>query len=221
MLAGGNPNIADEKGTLPIYAAATEGCILGVKFLFPRTSKPEGVPESQWSVEALMKLHYHPPAQDHTPPVGSTVQIDIPQPEVPDKDMFDQLERQGNEAFVMSNIELALECYTKAIVHWTEDTKVWANRAATYLRLGKPELALEDSRRARALDPTNVKAWYREGCSLRDMRRWEEAALTFYEGLQVDPENKALTREFQKVIMEGRKEHKLPGDEACGCCHGP
>lgn len=197
-----------------------EGCRKGVEFLFPRTTLSEGSSGGEWSIDGLLKAYHHPHIHDHPSPVGPEVKIEIPEPETPDKEMYDKVERQGNEAFVKSDMDSALELYTKALTYWTQDAKVWANRAAVHLRMGKPELALDDSRRSRALDPKFIKAWYREGCSLRDMQRWEESALTFYEGLQLEPENKALAREFQKVIMEGRKEHQRLHEEGkCGHHH--
>lgn len=202
-----------------------EGCRKGVEFLLPKTTPPEGSLSDDWSVDGLLKAYHNPQTNDHPSPVGPEIKIDIPEPEFPDKEMYEKIERQGNEAFVKADMNLALELYTKALTHWTQDAKVWANRAAVYLRMGKPELALGDSRRARVLDPKYVKAWFREGCSLRDMQRWEQSALTFYEGLQLEPENKALAREFQKVIMEGRKEHQRIQQEGNGenhsCCSNP
>ena len=52
-----------------------------------------------------------------------------------------------------------------------------------------------------------AKAWYREGCALRDLRRWEDAACAFFEGLRLAPENGEIARSFQNAIDEGKKEH--------------
>lgn len=70
------------------------------------------------------------------------------------------------------------------------------------------EEALADGERAVELRPDWGKAHFRKGSALHALRRWEDAATAFFEGVQVDTENPALAKAFQDAIREGRREHQ-------------
>ncbi|KDD71793.1 hypothetical protein H632_c4388p1, partial [Helicosporidium sp. ATCC 50920] len=94
-----------------------------------------------------------------------------------------------------------------ALRHATDDPATWANRGAAHLKLGAPTAALQDARVARALDPTYVKAWYREGLAAQALELWEDAAQAFYEAFQLDPDQPQFAQRFHQAIKSGREAH--------------
>ena len=87
------------------------------------------------------------------------------------------------------------------------NAKVWANRSAARLKLGHFAAAARDAKISRAIDKGYVKAWYREGCALTELGDYESAAVAFFEGMQIDGDNKDLKRGFDDAIARGRKAH--------------
>ena len=45
-----------------------------------------------------------------------------------------------------------------------------------------------------------------QGCAYAALKCWEDAACAFFEGSNLDPENKDVASAFQNAIAEGRKE---------------
>lgn len=84
----------------------------------------------------------------------------IPDPEEPDEAAAANHKRKGDIAFVSKRYQEALNAYSQSLRHKTSNHVVWANRSAVYLRLGKPQHALEDARRARTLDESYTKVCF-------------------------------------------------------------
>ena len=82
--------------------------------------------------------------------------------------------------------------------------KTWANRAAARLKLKKYADARDDARASRTLDPRFLKAWYREGEAALELEQYEDSALAFFEGLQIDGDNADCKRMFDEAIARGR-----------------
>ena len=75
-----------------------------------------------------------------------------------------------------------------------------ANRAAARLKLKKYADARDDARASRTLDPRFLKAWYREGEAALELEQYEDSALAFFEGLQIDGDNADCKRMFDEAI---------------------
>ena len=126
--------------------------------------------------------------------------------------------RAGDEAFVRGDDDAALAAYDASLALDDANAKVLANKAAALLRRaekkkGEPsegdlERAWRAARGARQLDPTYVKAWYREGVALTALGDFESAALAFFEGMQIDGDNADLKRGFDEAIRAGRHQHE-------------
>ena len=65
--------------------------------------------------------------------------------------------------------------------------------------------ARKDAVTARSLDPTYLKAWFREGKAARAMNDFEGAAVAFFEGLRLDESNADLKNGFEEAVSEGRR----------------
>lgn len=69
-----------------------------------------------------------------------------------------------------------------------------SNRAATFLKLGQPEKALEDAKACVELNPRNCKGWFRYGLSLHAMERYREALSILAKARDIEPKNKAVSQ---------------------------
>ncbi|KAF2491744.1 serine/threonine-protein phosphatase-like protein 5 [Lophium mytilinum] len=68
---------------------------------------------------------------------------------------------KGNDAFRKQDWIEAIEFYSKAIDAYSEDPSFYTNRAQAYIKTEMYGLAIADADSAIALDPENVKAFYR------------------------------------------------------------
>ena len=148
--------------------------------------------------------------------------IVVPAPEAPDAAAAAAASRAGDEAFVAGDVALAFEKYSESLRHATDDSRVWSNRAAAALRGGggsdgesnrgaaAAERARADARVARALDPTSVKAWFREGSAAEALGDFESAARAYFEGYRANPaQGKVCAEAFQAAVAAGRAAHAV------------
>ena len=128
-----------------------------------------------------------------------------------DADAAAAKKRAGDEAFVKGADADAIAAHDASLAADDSNAKVWANRAAAKLRQGSHVSARRDAKIAREIEPTYVKAWYREGLALTELGDFEGAAMAFFEGMQIDGDNKELKRGFDAAIARGRKAHLAGG----------
>ena len=81
----------------------------------------------------------------------------------------DQIREQGNLAVQSRKFEDALELYSSAIDLNVEDYRLFANRALCYLKLGRPQRALDDCEKCLSLNPRYSKALQRKTWALYDL----------------------------------------------------
>ena len=83
------------------------------------------------------------------------------------------------------------------------------------MKLDQPEEALVDAEMARRLKPDWPKACFRMAEARLALKRYEDAALAAYEGLQMDGGNEGLHKLLKTCIELGRAEHveKMKGEE--------
>lgn len=109
---------------------------------------------------------------------------------------------EGNKAFKECDYRQASVHYTQAVdtinaLPLLEENKEaldvlkasLSNRAACSLKLGDPENALEDSLAVLAMDPTHVKATFRQGMALHALERYREACPVLSRALELEPKN--------------------------------
>lgn len=93
-------------------------------------------------------------------------------------DIADARKAEGNAALQRGDLRRAVALYTEAINIDDGVDVYWSNRAEAQLRLRRYTDALHDARRARALNPSNEKAAFREVSALKALRRIDEARAT-------------------------------------------
>ena len=113
-----------------------------------------------------------------------------------------KLKDEGNEAFKDKDFQKAVELFTKAIGETPADHTIYSNRSASYYRLGKFELALEDGEKCVDLKPDWSKGWQRKALALHALGRKNEAMVAYERGYDVDPTNQVLMKEMSKLKVE-------------------
>ncbi|KAG5178347.1 hypothetical protein JKP88DRAFT_225545 [Tribonema minus] len=117
---------------------------------------------------------------------------------------------EGNAAFAAAPPRLAeaLAAYTRAVELDANNHVYWSNRSAVHMALGDAAAALADAEVARRLKPDWPKACYRMAIAREALGMWEEAAVSAWEGVQLDNTNAELKKVLQRCVEEGRKAHQ-------------
>jgi len=125
-----------------------------------------------------------------------------------DKEKGAEFKSQGNAHFVKGEWEKAITLYTAAIEVNPLDETYYSNRSACYIKLkNKNKEALNDAIICRYLKPKWVKGCYRLSVARLALGRYEDAAVSAWEGLQLDEGNTELETLVTKCIKKGRNEH--------------
>ena len=103
-----------------------------------------------------------PSPEDNSPDVAETSRIEM-------EDKANQIREQGNLAVNKGQLKEALELYSTAIKLKVDDWRLFANRALCYLKLGRPQQALEDCEKCLSLHPFNSKALQRKIWALHNL----------------------------------------------------
>ncbi|KAM3399398.1 hypothetical protein ACQJBY_004663 [Aegilops geniculata] len=207
LQAGGDPNTSDDDGFKPIEVAALRDNLEVVEHLLPLTSPIPGV--SNWTVDGIVKyasskMEEEKAQENESASLQRRQPVEV-SPEAKKRSL--EAKSRGDDAFRRKDFLVAVDAYTQAIEFDPNDPALLSNRSLCWLRAGQGERALEDARACRALKPDWAKACFREGAALRLLQRFEEAANAFYEGVQLEPENKELVKAFREAVEDGRKFH--------------
>ncbi|XP_022965714.1 ankyrin-1-like isoform X2 [Cucurbita maxima] len=214
LQAGADPNATDEDGLRPIQVAAARGSRAAVEILLPLTSAIKTIPN--WTADGILEYMQNETTKDQVTRNLEEVSIhkdstsrvqDLPEVSPEAKKKAAEAKSRGDDAFNTKDFHTAVDAYTQAIDLDPTDGTLFSNRSLCWIRLGQAEHALADAKACRALKPDWPKACYREGAALRLLQRFEEAANSFYEGVQLDPNNMALVDAFREAVEAGRKFH--------------
>jgi len=136
------------------------------------------------------------------------------------KEAVEKVKAIGNDLFKKGEAKKALRKYGKAIRYLShadsaldsddgnsdEDAEVkkilislYLNSAACKLKVDQNQSAFKDCQEVLSLDKGNVKAMYRQAQASSGMKDYENAKKTLTEAQQLDPENKAVTGELNRV----------------------
>ena len=122
-----------------------------------------------------------------------------------DKKRALDLKARGNQHFAKFKWELAKSCYTEAIAADPTDATFYCNGSACCMQQRDFDEALLDSVICRCLKPDWPKSCYRMAAARLALQRYEDAALSAWEGLRLDEDNDELKRLLQKFVKEGHK----------------
>ncbi|XP_030507177.1 uncharacterized protein LOC115722182 [Cannabis sativa] len=111
------------------------------------------------------------------------------------------LKDKGNEHFKAGNYLKAAALYTQAIKQDPNNSALYSNRAAAFLQLVKLSKALADAETAIALSPEWEKGYFRKGCILEAMERYDDALAAFHTALQFNPKSAEVSRKIKRITQ--------------------
>ncbi|KAI4342720.1 hypothetical protein MLD38_027310 [Melastoma candidum] len=109
------------------------------------------------------------------------------------------LKEKGNEFFKAGNYLKAAALYTQAIKQDPNNAALYSNRAAAFLHLVKLSKALADAETTITLNPQWEKGYFRKGCVLEAMERYEESLSAFEVALQHNPQSSEVLKKIKRV----------------------
>jgi tetratricopeptide (TPR) repeat protein len=118
-----------------------------------------------------------------------------------------QHKKLGNELFAKRCFADAVREYTMAIDADPTDVVYYSNRSASYMSLKRYNEALYDAVICRYLKPDWVKGCYRLSVAHLALGKYEDAAVSAWEGMQLDNDNEELKCLLQKAVKQGNKVH--------------
>ncbi|KAF9605978.1 hypothetical protein IFM89_021304 [Coptis chinensis] len=205
---------SSQDGLKPIQVAAQRSNRSAVEVLLPVTSPVQVI--SNWSIDGIIEHMQSDGHKDQERPnvkeadvqeIARAQKQEMPEVTQEAKEKSLEAKARGEDAFRRKDYRMAVDAYTQAFDLDPSNAALLSNRSLCWVRLGQADHALADAKACRALKPEWAKGCYREGAALRLLQRFEEAANAFYEGVQLDPENKELVIAFREAVEAGRKFH--------------
>eukprot|EP00904_Undaria_pinnatifida_P000933 jgi/Undpi1/10840/HiC_scaffold_3.g01367.m2 len=122
-----------------------------------------------------------------------------------------QWKDKGNAALKAGDYEAAIEMYTKAIDLDSTNHVFYSNRSAAHLSNNDAAKALADAELCIKANNSWAKGFTRKGAALHKLKRYEEAAEAYEEGLKTSPGDQALGRGLEDVLKAQAASRAPPG----------
>ena len=161
----------------------------------------------------IVKIEEPPSATEETEAMEEMVSLSV-QAVVAE---CEQNKARGNEAFGAGEYGQAILLYSLALDKASELPEdatlfprdvVYSNRAASFLKLGQHDKALQDAEAALAVNPDNLKALFRQGLSLHAMGQYFQALPILAQAHQKEPRNQQIKQALQFCEVRVQQEHR-------------
>ncbi|KAJ1692016.1 hypothetical protein LUZ63_016171 [Rhynchospora breviuscula] len=119
------------------------------------------------------------------------------------------LKDEGNSQFKVGNYLKAAALYTQAIKLQPNNATLYSNRAAAFLHLVKLNKALADADTTISLNPNWEKGYFRKGCVLESMHRYDDAISAFQQALHHNPHNSEVSTKIKRLNQLARENKRL------------
>lgn len=106
---------------------------------------------------------------------------------------------QGNQFLQAKQYDEAIKAYTEAINLDPTDHVFFSNRSAAYLSKGDAQNALADGQRCVDLKKDWAKGYSRKAAALHALKKYDEAAKVYRDGLAIAPGDAGLTSGLKEV----------------------
>jgi tetratricopeptide (TPR) repeat protein len=126
--------------------------------------------------------------------------------------LVEELQSRGRAAVGAKSWMDAKLLYEKALTVCQQGEKMAileSNLSLAYKSMGSFEDARQCAQRATEADPAYLKGWWRLGQALQSLHRSQEALEALAKAKEIEPTNKALTKEYEKVQKKVEEEARL------------
>mmetsp|Transcript_13785 Transcript_13785/g.20483 ORF Transcript_13785/g.20483 Transcript_13785/m.20483 type:complete len:565 (+) Transcript_13785:81-1775(+) len=122
----------------------------------------------------------------------------------------EEFKAKGNAAQQAGKFDEAIAFYSKAIELDGSNHVYYSNRSAAYLSKSDAENALKDAEKCIQVKPDWPKGFSRKGAALHKLKRFEEAANEYENGLKIAPDDAGLKRGLEEVLKAKTSSSALP-----------
>jgi hypothetical protein len=150
-----------------------------------------------------------------TPSAGAmSAHSDVLDGPIPDSEdaklrLVEELKNRGRAAVGAKSWRDASLLYKRAVQVSPNDAVLYANLALTLINMGLYEEARGNAVKSTELDATYVKGFWRLGQALDKLNRTAEALDAMKQALELDPNNKALKKEVERLTQQLKEEEEL------------
>lgn len=116
----------------------------------------------------------------------------------------DELKSKGNAALQSQNFTEAVNYYTQAIEIDPTNHVLYSNRSAAYAKTNDFAKSLSDAEKTIELKKDWPKGYSRKGAALELLERFDEAIVTYEEGLKVDSSNPLLKEALENCKLNAK-----------------
>lgn len=127
------------------------------------------------------------------------------------------LKDKGNEFFKSGNYLKAAALYTQAIKQDPSNHTLYSNRAAAFLHLVKLNKALADAEMTISLKPDWEKGYFRKGCILEAMKRYDEAMEAFQVASKHNPQSLEVSKKIKSLNQLVKEKKRSEEVETMRC----
>lgn len=133
----------------------------------------------------------------------------------------EELKAKGNAALQAEKFTEAIQFYTEAIEKDPSNHILFSNRSAAYAKTNNYDQALKDAEKTISLKSDWPKGYSRKGAALELLDRFDEAIVTYNDGLKVDPANQQLQDALKNCKENFRQPSFNLGGGAGGAAGNP
>ncbi|GBG74579.1 hypothetical protein CBR_g18988 [Chara braunii] len=121
------------------------------------------------------------------------------------------LKEQGNALFKAGSFLRAAVVYTQAIKEDPNNHTLYSNRSAAFLQLSKVTQALKDAEQTIRLAPTWEKGYFRKGCALEAMKKFDESLEAFQKAAEKNPKSVEVSTKIKQMARQIRDRRRAEG----------
>lgn len=126
-----------------------------------------------------------------------------------DNKLYEDFKSKGNECVKQDDFENALIFYNKCIEIDNSNPIAYLNRSLCYLKLNRPDSAINDCSFVLQTEKLNVKALYRRSSANRMKKMYNLVADDLKLLLSIEPNNQIAIKDLNEILTKNENEEKI------------
>ena len=119
--------------------------------------------------------------------------------EIPKENLYEEYKTKGNDSVKQNDYAKALEFYSKCIEIDSVNTVAYLNRSLCYVKMNKPDLAIQDSTFVLEKDKDNVKALFRRAMAFKIKLDYDAAIGDLNKIVRLEKNNQIAIQELKDI----------------------